>query len=396
MEVFMLKIIKNASIYTPEFIGKKDILLCDDKIAKIDDYIQIPPKEFYEVEVMDANGQYLLPGFIDLHVHIIGGGGEGGYTTRTPEIQFSKITTSGVTTVIGLLGTDGTTRSLQGLLAKCRALQEEGINALNWTGCYQFPTRTITDNPRDDIILIDKIIGAGEIAISDARGSKPNKDDIERLALECRVGGLLSGKSGVLHIHVGDDKEGIIPLIEIICEAPILSKNMLPTHINRNRNLLQQGIDYINKGGYLDLTTGIYRTENDKESVDASEALKYLLDNGCSIENITMSSDGNGSMPLFNSQGELEGIGVGSIESNIIEFRKMINRYDIPMEKALMPFTANPARILKLKHLGEIKVDKQADLIIMNKDLSIDYVICKGETLVEQGKPIKFGVFEQQ
>ncbi|SHI47465.1 beta-aspartyl-dipeptidase (metallo-type) [Clostridium cavendishii DSM 21758] len=392
----MLKIIKNVSVYTPEFIGKKDILLCDDKIAKIDDFIPIPPKEFYEVEVIDASEKYLLPGFIDLHVHIIGGGGEGGYITRTPEIQFSKITTYGVTTVIGLLGTDGTTRSLQSLLAKCRALEEEGINALNWTGCYQFPTRTITDSSRDDIILIDKIIGIGEIAIADTRGSKPNEEDIERLALECRVGGLLSGKSGVLHIHVGDDKEGILSLIRIISESPVLAKNMLPTHINRNENLLHQGVEYINKGGYLDLTTGIYRTENDKESIDASMALKYLLENGCSIEHVTMSSDSNGSMPLFNAQGELEDIGVGSIESNIIEFRKMINRFNIPIEKALMPFTINPAKILRLKHIGEIKIDKQADLIIMNKDLSIDYVICKGKTLVKNGDPIKFGVFEQK
>lgn len=392
----MLKIIKNASVYTPEFAGKKDLLICDDKIAKIDDFIQIPPVEFYEAEVIDAAEQYLLPGFIDLHVHIIGGGGEGGYITRTPEIQFSKITTNGITTVIGLLGTDGTTRSLQSLLAKCRALQEEGINALNWTGCYQFPTRTITDSCRDDIILIDKIIGAGEIAISDARGSKPNNDDIERLALECRVGGLLSGKAGVLHIHVGDDKEGILPLIKIIGKSPILAKNMLPTHINRNMNLLYQGVEYIYKGGHLDLTTGIYRTENDKESIDASMAFKYLLDNGCNIDNITMSSDSNGSMPLFNAQGELEDIGVGSIESNIIEFRKMINRFNISMEEALMPFTVNPARMLKLKHLGEIKIDKQADLIIMNKDLSIDYVICKGKILVKHGSPVKFGVFEEK
>jgi beta-aspartyl-dipeptidase (metallo-type) len=391
----MIKLIKNGFVYAPTFIGKKDILICGDKIAKIDDIIPSPSSDFYEVEIIDASNQIVTPGFIDLHVHITGGGGEGGYTTRTPEIQLSQITTFGVTTVIGLLGTDGTTRSLNSLLAKARALEEEGINTLIWTGCYQFPTRTITDSSRDDIILIDKIIGAGEIAISDHRGSKPLKHDIERLALECRVAGLLSNKCGVLHIHLGDDKEGLYPLLKIINESPLLAQNLLPTHINRNMPLLYQGMKYLKNGGFLDLTTGIVRTDTDPIPVDASYAFKYFLDRGCSADSITMSSDSNGSMPIFDEKGKLTNISVGSIESNISEFRKMVQTYNIPIDIALYPFTKNPANILKLNNLGNIELDKQADILIMNKDLSIDYVLCKGKTLVQHGKAVRFGTFEK-
>lgn len=392
----MLKLIKNGLLYAPTFFGKKDILICSDRISKISDNIPLPPKDFYELEVIDASNQIVTPGFIDLHVHLIGGGGEGGYTTRTPEIQLSQITTHGVTTVVGLLGTDGTTRSLNSLLAKARALEEEGINALTWTGCYQFPTRTITDSSRDDIILIDKIIGVGEIAVSDHRGSKPLKHDLEKLTLECRVGGLLSNKCGILHVHLGDDKEGLYPLLKIIKEAPLLAQNLLPTHINRTMTLLYQGVKYLKTGGYLDLTSGIVRTDFDPVPVDASYALKYFLDRGCPIENITMSSDSNGSMPVFDNNGKLTSIAVGSIESNIAEFRKMVNNYNIPLDIALSVLTKNPARILKLRNLGTIELDKQADLLIMNKDLSIDYVLCKGKTLVQHGNPVKFGTFEKQ
>lgn len=391
----MLKLIKNGLVYTPDFIGKKDILICDDKIAKIEEHIPIPPKGFYEVEVIDAADQIITPGFIDLHVHLIGGGGEGGYTTRTPEIQLSHITSYGVTTVIGCLGTDGTTRSLNALLAKSRALEEEGINTLIWTGCYQFPTRTITDNSRDDIVLIDKIIGVGEIAISDHRGSKPLKQEIERLTLDCRVAGLLSGKCGILHIHVGDDKEGLYPLLKIIKESPILSQNILPTHINRNMTLLYQGVKYIKSGGYVDLTTGIVKTEFDTIPEDASYAFKYLIDKGCPIENITMSSDSNGSMPVFDESGNLKSISIGSIESNISEFRKMVQIYNIPIEKALYPLTKTPSKLLKLKYTGILDVEKQADILIMNKDLTLDYVICKGKTLVQHGTAVRFGTFEK-
>ncbi|MCM0650568.1 beta-aspartyl-peptidase [Clostridium swellfunianum] len=391
----MLKLIKDALIYTPDFIGQKDILICGDKIAKIEKNIPLPPKNFYEVEVIDAANQIVVPGFIDLHVHLTGGGGEGGYTTRTPEIQLSQITTFGVTTVVGLLGTDGTTRSLSSLLAKARALEEEGINALIWTGCYQFPTRTITDNSRNDIVLIDKVIGVGEIAVSDHRGSKPLTHDLERLALDCRVAGLLSNKCGILHIHLGDDKEGIYPLLKIIKENPLLAQNLLPTHINRNMPLLFQGVKYLKSGGYLDLTSGISQTEFDPVPVDASYALKYLIDRGCSIDNITISSDSNGSMPIFDENGKLKSISVGSIESNLSEFRKMVQIYNIPIEKALRPLTKNPAYILKLTNLGTIETSKQADLLIMNKDLTIDYVLCKGKTLVQHGNAVRFGTFEK-
>lgn len=381
----MILLLKNGLVYSPRFLNKKDILVLEDKIIKINNSISPPPTDFLESTVIDVANKYVIPGFIDLHVHLIGGGGEGGYTTRVPEIQLKSIIENGITTVVGLLGTDGTTRSLQSLLAKSRALEIEGINTFLWTGCYEFPTRTITDSCRDDIILIDKIIGAGEIAISDHRSSNPLDHDIDKLASECRVGGLLSGKSGILHLHVGDDSEGIKPLFRLGEKSKILLNNLLPTHINRNMRLLYQGMKYLKTGGIVDLTTGIYKTDLDIESVDASYAYKYLIENNCPIQNITMSSDSNGSMPIFEN-GVLKSISAGSISTDFTEFKKMLQLYNLPMEAALAPFTENPARILKFNNLGTIDINKQADLIILNKDLSIETVICKGKILMKEGK----------
>ena len=175
----------------------------------------------YDCEVVDCEGNYVVPGFIDSHVHLIGGGGEGGYATRTPEIQLTDITTSGVTTVLGLLGTDGVTRHVASLLAKARGLEDEGITAYIYSGSY-------------DIILIDKVIGIGEKKMCDHRSSQSPKEAYQQITAEARVGGMLSGKAGVVNMHLGDGEDGLKMLYEITKNGEIPKTQIIPTHVKRN------------------------------------------------------------------------------------------------------------------------------------------------------------------
>ena len=392
----MLKIIKKAKVYCPDYLGVRDVLIAGDKIGKIAENIDPPPMEFMEAEVIDGSNKILTPGFIDAHVHLIGGGGEGGFTTRTPEVMLSKITRYGITTVVGCLGTDGTTRHMTSLLAKARALEDEGITTFIYTGSYQVPARTITDSPRNDIILIDKVIGIGEIAISDHRSSQPVKRDLLYLASEARLGGMLSGKAGVLHLHVGDGKRKLDYLFEIIDEGEIPPTQMVPTHINRNHELFLQSMDYAKRGGVVDITSSIYPLTENSPEIKGSKALKMMLKNGVPEENITMTSDGNGSAPIFDSSGKLIKLGIGSLSSNHKEFHDAVFEEGIPVETALKPLTSNVADILKLdKRKGRIKEGLDADLLLLDeKDLSIDTVIAKGKVMVSEGKITVYGTFE--
>lgn len=380
----MLKILKNVELYAPEYQGNKDILISDTRIAHIADHIDAPAG-LGEIEVFDYSGYKAMPGFIDGHVHLLGGGGEGGPATRTPELMLTTATTAGVTTVVGCLGTDGTTRHMQSLLIKARALEEEGLTTFIYTGAYQIPTPTLTDSVRDDLILIDKVIGVGEIAMSDHRSAQPTLTDFAKLAAETRVGGMLGGKPGIVHFHVGGGPEGIKPIFWMLEHTEIPVTQFLPTHMGRNQALLDQGLSLIKMGGHIDITA----------SQKVPNQIMYLLENGATLDSITISSDGQGSLPKFNDKGQLVGLKVGQMKRVYEVWRSLIQDYQVNISDALKIVTVNPAKNLKLSDTkGALKIGADADILIMDQNLNISDLFAKGRHMLRQGKPIVKGTFE--
>lgn len=388
-------LLKNAHVIAPEDLGVKDILVAGEKIAMIGEGLSLPA--VYDCEVVDCEGNYLVPGFIDSHVHLIGGGGEGGYATRTPEIQLTDITTSGVTTVLGLLGTDGVTRHVASLLAKARGLEDEGITAYIYSGSYEIPTPTITGSVRNDIILIDKVIGTGEIAMCDHRSSQSPKEAYQQITAEARVGGMLSGKAGVVNMHLGDGEDGLKMLYEITKNGEIPKTQIIPTHVNRNKRLFKEAIEWAKQGGIMDITSSVSPESGSSHSVKSSEAVKQALEAGVNIENITMSSDGNGSMPIFDEAGNNIGVGVASQISILNEFRDMVQKENIAITDAIKIITSNIAKFTKLyPRKGCLANNSDADILVLDKDLQLQHVWARGTHMVENGKPIVFGTFEKR
>lgn len=390
----MLTLIKNGHVYTPHSIGRKDILLAGGKIEMIADHITILP-DFLSCDVIDASNSFVVPGFIDSHVHIIGGGGEGGFKTRTPELMLTNVTTAGVTTVVGVLGTDGTTRTMENLLAKARGLEEEGITCYIHTGSYQIPVKTLTESIQRDIILIDKIIGVGEIAIADHRSSEPTIEELSKIASAARNGGILSGKAGILEIHVGDGKDKLSLLHQVIDQTNIPIRQFHPTHINRNEELFRAGIDFALKGGFVDFTTSTTPQFLEKGEVKCSKGLRVMIEKGVQIENITFSSDAQASLPFFDTNGDYLGLQIGKISSLYQEARDAVMNEGIPLEIALQVITSTPAQVLKLSHKGNITSGNDADIVLLNQEtLEIETVFALGRKMVENGIPIVKGTFE--
>lgn len=389
-----ITVLSNGNVLSPQNLGQRDLLLAGGMIADITD--RISPCAQIHVERIDVEGCYVVPGFIDAHVHLIGAGGEGGVTSRTPELMLGQLIRAGVTTVVGCLGVDGTSRHLTALLAKARALEEEGITSHIYTGAYQVPTPTITGSVRNDLILIDKVIGCGEIAISDHRSSQPTKEEMQKLAAEARLGGILSGKAGVLHLHVGNGERRLAMLFDIVRETEIPISQLTPTHLNRNTALLDEGIRFGRAGGMIDITTSLEPTPDNERVISASEAVHYCIAAGVPIENITMSSDANGSMPVFDEAGRLRSLRVAGIDS-LHGALKRVAAEGLPLSDALKLITWNPSKALRLQpRKGTLAVGSDADIVVLDDRLDIQYVFAKGQCLMERGRLRARSAFEHE
>lgn len=386
----MLKVIKQTNIYSPEYIGEKDILIAGDKIIKIDNDIMISG---IDVEVINGKHMICIPGLIDRHVHITGGGGEGGFSSSTPEVQLGSLIRNGISTVVGLLGTNDIGRNTKSLLSKAKALKEEGMNAYILTGGYGYPPNTLTGDVREDIMFFREVLGL-KLAIEDHRSSYVTKEELKRLASHVRVASMLSRKKGFIHLHMGTGKNHYNTLYEILSETDLPISLFSPTHINRSEDLLEASIEYANRGGLVDITSNI-NTKKKGSRLSPAQALKHLLDHGVAISQITVSSDANGSMPVFNKAGELEGLEVAGFEPTIEALKELVNEQGLPMEDALKPFTSTPAKGIGVYPFrGTLSEQSYADIVLMDENMAIRDVWVNGVQFMRDYKLLKKGVFE--
>ncbi len=387
-----LLLLKNAHLYDPAPQGTKDLLVGAERILAVADSIAAPVG--LEVEVRDLEGGLALPGLIDGHVHIAGAGGEGGPATRTPEVSARALFEAGVTTVVGMLGTDGYTRSVRSVLMKAKGLHREGASCVILTGAYQIPPPTITGSVATDLAFIEEVVGVGEVAVSDHRSSFPSVTQLVKLAGEARVGAMLGGKAGVVCVHLGDAPEGVGPIEEAVKVSQLPLSQFLPAHCNRTQALLDMCKNFAKQGGRIDLTTGAYRALPDVD-VKPSVAVKELLDAGVPVERITASSDGQGSLPKFDTHGKLCGLTIASSKSLLQEIRDMVRVEGLEIADAFSLVTRNVADVWGLSRKGRLRPGCDADILVLDSGLRVRSLIARGRVVVTEGSAVAGGMFER-
>ncbi|MBX3261600.1 MAG: beta-aspartyl-peptidase [Labilithrix sp.] len=384
-------LLRDAEVYAPLRLGRRDLLIGGGAIlaieARLDD-VAVPG-----CAIVDLGGARLVPGFVDAHVHLTGGGGESGPASRVPRVTLSELSTAGVTTAIGVLGTDGTTRTMASLVAAALGLRAEGLTAHCWTGGYAMPPVTLTGSVRSDVVFVDPILGVGELAISDHRSSQPTFDELVRVAADCHVAGMMSGKAGVLHLHLGDGPRGLSLVRRAIEETELPPSTFYPTHVNRKKRLFEEALGLAKDGVPVDVTA--FPVEDGEDALSAPDAVAAYLASGAPRQLLTCSSDGGGCLPTFDAAGRVAAMDVGRPSAVSEALRALLARGHA-LEDVLPAFTSNVAGVLRLPSKGRIAVGADADLVVLDERGGPRDVMARGRFLVRGGAPVVEGTFERR
>ena len=380
----MALLIRNAQLFAPEEKGRADILIAGERILAVGpDLTAVLP----DMEVIDASGLLAAPGLFDLHMHVTGGGGAGGSFSRAPEVGVSELVAAGTTCVTGVLGTDVISRSLKNLLAKVRGLAASGINAWMYTSNYRYPPVSITHSIMDDIYCIPECVGV-KVALGDTLGSFADMQSILMLASDVQLAGTLSGKRGILHVHLGDQTATFDLFDEMQARGYAVARHVLPTHCGRSPEIFERACVFARAGGMIDFTTG-----GGCACEPAARSVMRALEAGVPGRSITLSTDAHGAKPRLDAAGRRKGFEVIPVGANLQTVRDLVGA-GLPIGQALAFVTRNPAEHLGLPGQGVIDTGACANVCLFTEDLVPVCVISRGVMMMEGGEILVKGIYE--
>lgn len=384
-----LALLRDAELFDPAPVGRRDLLVGGGRILAIEAPGALAATAPL-AEVVDLAGARVIPGLVDSHVHVGGGGGESGPASRVPRVPFEAITLGGVTSCVGVLGTDGTTRTMADLVATVLGLREEGLSAWCWAGSYEVPPKTLTGAVRSDVVFVDPILGVGELAISDHRSSQPTFDELARIAADCHVAGLMSGKAGILHLHLGDGPRGLDLVRRALAETELPARTFHPTHVNRNKRLFEEALELAGRGSTVEVTA--FPVDEGEDAWSAPDAIERFLASGAPRDRITCSSDGGGCLPTYDAEGNLLAMGIGDPAAVAGALAELLRRGHA-LADVLPVFTSNPATLLRLRGKGRLVPGADADLVVLGERHAPRDVMARGRFVVRGGIPTVVGRF---
>ena len=394
-----IKIVRCDRVLGPEPLGARDLVVAGERIVAVAE----PLVEFtgVEVEILDLGGLTLAPGFIDNHVHVLGGGGGLGFASRAPELQTSQLTRAGITSVIGMLGFDATSKDMRALIAKTKAFREDGISAYALTGAtLEHPVPTLTGRIRDDIAFVEEIIGVGEISVSELGYAYDSNGPGAQYVAQAATAGLLAGrlarKRGYLCLQVPPYHGACLkPVMAMLERTGLPIAQLLPSHVNQTDAYMDDAIAWARRGGFVDIGANYSPKNNFSRATPPAQAITRLLEAGAPLAAILLSSDGNGAPPKEEKREGQPAVAnympLGALHAT---WRRLILEEGLSPTDALCVVTANVADATGLMGKGRIAAGLDADLVAFDDDWQIRTVIARGRVMVDQGQPVVRGMFD--
>ena len=370
------KIQENLSVYIEDGI----ILAVTDKELSYDNEI-------------NADGNYISPGFIDIHVH-----GGAGYefvdATKEAVLNASEIhAKNGTTTIYPTISAYDYEKTVKAL-ETVKSFKDEAlpnIYGCHLEGPYFSPVQTGAQDPSyirtpDEKEYNSLCENYGDII---KRWSyAPELKDADKFLDFLNEKGIVAA-AGHTDATYGDMisayKNGMKLITHLYsCTSTITRKDGFRILGVIETAYLYDDIDVetIADGCHLppELLKLIYKIKGDDHMCLITDAIRH---GGMSdIENVECE---NGNMPYIIEDGVAKLVDktafAGSIATTNVLVRVCTKRAGIELPSAVKMITEVPARIMKLEKKGFVKAGYDADLVIFDDDINIKYTIVNGKAV---------------
>lgn len=386
------KVFKNYKIFIDGKFADDKVLVTSETIEEIMDIDNlsnlIAQEDEKGFELLDGNGDYLMPGFIDIHIH--GAGGNDVMDGNSQALQ----NIAGSITMSGVVGFLATTMTMENSIIKkalnsvrnyiCTENKSLGAEILgvHLEGPFINPAKKGAQDPtfiqKPDIKLIDEykdIIKLVTYAPEMDEDFKFTKEVISR-GIQLSIG------------HSNSDYE------TCKCAYHLGVKNM--THCFNG----MKGFDHREPGVVGAALMMDFNTEIIPDLVHTHKDVLGLLYKIKSNEHINIITDSIRANYLNEGTYDLGGQEVtvkdgkatlkdGTIAGSVLRLdrgvRNFVDSTGLSLEEVIPMVTSTPAKTIgEYDLLGSIDKGKKASLVIMDKDLNIIETIVKGKTVFKK------------